>query len=485
MSAIDSNVNVGISNVSQDFEHNAKIVFFYGLGILLLLVAFQLLTIFMRPAAWIAWASMVLYLGFFVLSLKKTPVFFWLFFLFYFGQAAAIISCAYLESGHYITEQAVFASATGATSRLVIYNLVFFLASLVIITPFIRNPAHSVDLSKTISDRSVWTICLVISVLLATLYAGLYVYGVPLFEGIDRFEYWLNHPNPIFRTLGGQIFLLMFLLGILFSCSKRRIYLFLLFGVCIYLILQGGKFSGMFLVGYFFLLPVFITKAVTGEMQFSLKKIGMYTAIIATVILSLLYYHYSEIYNAPESTVVDAIFNRALGLQGHVWWGTDVEVMNRSGLVDVDQLGREFSSFISFSSAEEDVGIKYLMSLIAPPHIANAFLDKGVVFTMGYPAIGLYIFGYVGLVIFQVMVAGIVVPAAVYVYRKLARRQLIRAAVAIKIFIDVYGAFTVGAFYLLFSPKVLMYILVAFAIEGFIFMGNRAIMRQELIKTIK
>jgi len=471
--ALNRNKNHGLGSFTKDYQHSVKLVFFYGLGLLSLIFLFQLFMILHKPSIWIAWFSLIIYLVFGGLTYKKTPTFFWLFFLFYFGQGIAIISCVYLESGNYISEQAVFAYVTGATSRLVMYNLIFFLAGLVMFTLYIKNGRRSFAVSQSIPKLGIWTICLGLSLLLTILYIGLYIYGVPLFEGLDRYRYWADHPMPVFRLLSGQVYLLLFLLGILFAHSKRRIYLVLLIGCCVYLILQSVKFSGLFIVGYLFLLPIIITRLTKGKLPLPLKSIGIYAIVICSLFLSVIYYHYSAIHYSPDLPITESIANRVLGLQGHVWWGTDVEVMNRNRIVDFDQLSKEFSSFMSFSPEDEDVGMKYLMSLVAPPYIAQAYLEKGVNFTMGYPAIGLYIFNYVGLAFLQIIVAAIVVVAIAYVYQKITRYQLIRAAVAIKIFIEIYGAFTIGNFYQLFSLKVVIYVLISIFLESVVFLGNK------------
>jgi len=428
---------------------------------------------YVEPRSWIAWFSAIIYLFFVILTYKKTPIFFWLFFLFYFGQGTAIISCAYLESGHYITEQATYAYATGATLRLVIYDMIFFLSGLAIFTFIKVNLSVNKKSIQTVLVKHKRYIFLIISLLLITLYLGLYIYGAPLFMGLDRFDYWSDHPMPILKTLGGQVYFMVFLLGIVFSGKKDMKIIVLFLGVCIYLIFNSEKFTGLYSVLYYFLLPIIINGLVQRKRQFSLKRIGIYTAVISSLFIMIIYYHYSNINISASDSASDMLVNRALGLQGHVWWGTDVEVMQRDEIIDFNQLSKEFSSFMSYSSDNEDVGMKYLISLVAPPNIAKSYLERGVSFTMGYPAIGLYIFNYIGLIFLQILVAGVVVLAVVYLFNKLTRFQLIRAALAVKIFIEIYASFTIGNFYQLFSLKVLMYIIIAFVIEGIVLLGRK------------
>lgn len=469
----NQNKNHNLDHLTEHNKYSARTVLTVGLAMLLLLLIFQLYMILYDPSAFIAWLSFAIYMVFVVLSYKKTPIFFWLFFLFYLGQGTAIVSCAYLESGNFISEQSIYAYATGATSRLVMYNLIFFLAGLFMFVLYQKKQPRNFMKFQSLSSMGRWTICLGVFLLLTILHIGLYIFGVPLFEGLDRISYWLDHPMPIFRTLGGQLFFITFLLGILYSHSKQWVYLLLFLGICIYLILLSEKYSGLFIVGYLFLLPIIITRLTKGKLPLPLKSIGIYAIVICSLFLSVIYYHYSVIHYSPDLSITKSIVNRVLGLQGHVWWGTDVEVMNRNRIVDFDQLSKEFSSFMSFSSKDEDVGMKYLISLVAPPYIAQAYLERGINFTMGYPAIGLYIFNYVGLALLQIIVAAIVVVAITYVYQKLTKYQLIRAAVAIKIFIEIYGAFTIGNFYQLFSLKVVIYVLISIFLESVVFLGNK------------
>jgi len=465
--------NIEDSNLSLVNLCNTKTLIFYGFLLLLLLCIIHIYIMFVEPRSWIAWLSAIIYFIFVILTYQKTPIFFWLFFLFYFGQGTAIISCAYLESGNYITEQATYAYATGATLRLVIYDMIFFLSGLAIFTFIKINISINTECIQTALVKNKRYLFLVMLLLLTTLYIGLYAYGAPLFMGMDRFSYWSDHPLPILRTIGGQVYFMVFLLGIMYSAKKDKKIIILFLGVCVYLIFNSEKFSGLYSILYYFLLPIIINGLVQGKRQFSLKRIGIYTVAISSLFLMIIYYHYSNINISASDSAADILVNRALGLQGHVWWGTDVEVMQREEIINFDQLSKELSSFMSYNSENEDVGMRYLISLVAPPSIAKIYLENGINFTMGYPAIGLYIFNYIGLIFLQIFVAGVVVLAVVYLFNKLTRFQLIRAAVAVKIFIEIYASFTIGNFYQLFSLKVFMYIIIAVVIEGIVLLGKK------------
>ena len=455
--------------------YNSKVLFYYGFGLFLLLCLVHLYVFYTPPSSWIAWLAVVVYLIFVILTYKKAPIFFWLFFLFLFGQGTAIISCAYLESGHYISEQATYAYATGATLRLVIYDMVFFLTGLAVFTFIKKKISVNYEDIKAILDSHKRLLYLIMTLLLLILYAGFFIYGSPLLMGLDRIDYWTNHSMPILKTLGGQVYFMTFLLGIVFSYRKDIKIIIFFAAVCVYLILGSEKFTGLYTVLYYFMLPIIINGLMEGKKQFSLRRIGIYTAVICSALLAVIYYHYSNINISSGDTVSDILVNRALGLQGHVWWGTDVEVRNRDEIIDFKQLSKELSSFLSYSSEKEDVGMKYLISLVAPPEIAKSYLERGVNFTMGYPAIGLYIFNYVGLFFLQILAACIVVLAVVYLFNKMTRFQLVRAALAMKIFVEVYASFTVGNFYQLFSIKILMYIITALALETLVYLRKRRV----------
>lgn len=425
------------------------------------------LNVWPSGATTIALLACMAYVVYGLVLLKLEPLFFLLIFLFYFGQLSAIISNVYIETGVYIAEQAQFSYATGATARLVMYDMVFLATALLLFrglvsTSYLKNLVYRSWPFNPVWRYAIFAGCVVT---LAILSVGLILYGSPLLLSTDRFAYWNSHPLPILRYLAGQLFILSFLIGALFAQGTKRadkvVPLTLFLGIIVCQVLQGDKFSGLFLNSYLFILPTLLNAAARTRARPSLAKIGLVALPVVFVFIVLISYHYAYI-NVGEGRGVGDQFQQRFTLQGHVWWGTDRLLSEEVSITDPRaQLAKEVRAWVSLNQPSDYLGLQFLMTLIAPWSTVERYFDQGVYFTMGYPAIGLYLFGYWGLVIVQIVAAFITVMSIKYLMFSILRSRLILSIIALKIFFDAYVAFTTGILHQLFSLEVATYILIA------------------------
>jgi Family of unknown function (DUF6418) len=418
--------------------------------------------------------SLSFYLGIFFVSIflifviyifKYYQLIFWIMFLFIFGQLSSMLSNIFLETGVYVTELQRYTYETGSTLRLVFYNMVFFI-SLFMVLKVTTVKLNTYTITKSFSPFFSRLTNLVSVLFIFILMVNLILFGVPLLEKLDRFIYWNNHPYPIFKTILGQSFVISFLLGINCVFSRKKssrlfsIILFILIIVC--QIFDSIKFSGIFMSLYWFMFPILIRMCVLNK-KLSLIK-SVITGVLAIVgFLIILNFNYQNVYQIENP--FEYIVYRAFGLQGHVWWATDALVFLYGERDPGWQMYKELEKIFLWNGDDDDLGMRFLMQLIAPQQLAWRYIDKGVDFTLGYPAIGLYIFGPIGLIFLQVIMAFLVALVAYYLVTKVTRGQLIRSVLAAKIFIEVYGALTIGNLWMITNWKVFLYILIVLVLE--------------------
>ena len=85
--------------------------------------------------------------------------------------------------------------------------------------------------------------------------------------------------------------------------------------------------------------------------------------------------------------VADQIIQRALGLQGHTWYGVDYNLMN-------GHIQHQNDLFLKEYSSEYPAGMESIMYSISNSDFVKATRDLGIRFTNGYPAIVLLSFGF-------------------------------------------------------------------------------------------
>lgn len=416
-----------------------------------------------------------------VLLYRFEPLFFVLFFLFALGQIGAAVSGLVIESGAYVSEEARFGIATGATVRLTFYFLLLLVAALFAFTALKPRMRRSLRIDRhriaSISRLGIFVIAIAV---LTYLYAGIAVNGSPLFEHIDRFSYWRDNRLPLLQPVNNQLSAVVFILGLVLTGRRprrERVLVVALYVLSLaYFVLQGEKFTALVLVSYSFFLPLLVHGFGRLGLKASIPRAFWVSLMAVSILGGLVLYRY-----ASTSSSVPPVqsLQRRIALQGHVWWGVDLHYWDGTLPVPPSiQRWRELKALVTPSGpGTQSVGMTLLMRTIASRRLVDGYLRHGVRFTMGYPAIGLYLFGASGLVVLQ-LVAGVVVALlAMYVVQAILAARVLRAFVGYKLFFLVYDILTVGNFYELFSYKSLTYVVLAFSVEVLISMSRKGRLR--------
>ncbi|UOE55162.1 hypothetical protein IRB79_25910 [Cytobacillus oceanisediminis] len=103
-----------------------------------------------------------------------------------------------------------------------------------------------------------------------------------------------------------------------------------------------------------------------------------------------------------ENEAFDFVLYRVFGLQGHVWWGTDYLAGLQNNMEKAQNIKNEIEVITLKDNGKYTSGLESLMILVSP-NKAYTFIESGINFTMGYPAILNIMFNPISL--FMVLVA--------------------------------------------------------------------------------
>jgi hypothetical protein len=202
-------------------------------------------------------------------------------------------------------------------------------------------------------------------------------------DEITKFNYWEQSTFPIIKKLTGNTMgYFPFILGVVF-CYYKRIAISLFFIYFFYLIGIGQKFGPIIYSIFAFLIPFsIILKGKTNGLNFLTLKKGI---IFIVLIFSLVYIKYSlnNPFNYLGYSVLEAIMQRAFGLQGHVFWGA------------VDRYVVSPDLTLSWDLTELNYGMHKLMEAFYPDYnlkFLPEVIERGVSWTNAYPAVLLSIF---------------------------------------------------------------------------------------------
>lgn len=409
--------------------------------------------------------SAFMFVFFGILMYRLNKLWFTYLFIFYFPQLWATLSSVYIETGIYLSEQGRYSYATGATSRLVLYNMIFFLCLLIFIG-FFKKSYDKLDNITMKSNTIVLLLLSGITLTILLLLLNLVKTGIPLLSdgSINRFNFWKQYAAyPKMEILYNYINSYAFLLGLIFSknyskfCRKWSLILFVFLFSLYYL--HGNAFGGLFSITVFFLLPNAVHKIKEGKGLVNKKWILIISSLLVLFVLfKYIEYRFMFNYENPLELVIYRIF----GLQGHVWWGTDV-LTKDLGVFDQPLFKAED---IFFPSSENLTGMQFLMVLLGG-NKGYAYIEQGINFTMGYPAIIVLSFGYLGAIIFQIGFTLVLSLLITYLDKYINSGALLRAMFIFIIFSKTQTFASMGSLSAIFNMSNLLCIIIILLIEVF------------------
>lgn len=430
---------------------------------LVLALVFVGIDLILGPSLATSVASLTCFIVLAVLLYRFEPVFFILVFLFVLGQFGALLSGVLIESGVYVSEQRRFGFVTGSTVSLAFYTM-FFLAAAFYLFQLVDAPRR---LSEFARRHRVWAgarvaiYALVVGVLVLV-FIGLLVNGSPLLEQRDRFSYWRTNSIPFLQPIHNQLSTLVFAVGLAFPFARRRperyFALLLVLTALGYFVLQGEKFTALVQVLYSFAMPWLVRMFSSRSQKPSVKRALIIGIAIGSALGGLILYQYYTTFQASNPL---ANLSQRIALQGHVWWGAyDNYTAGTLPVAPSDQLRREADALLTLGNPTPgvDTGMSYLMHVVAPTDLVERYRGQGIRFTMGYPAIGLVTVGPWGLLLFQVLAAGLAVLVAMLILRGVRTANVLIAIVGYKLLYELNGVIGMGNLSEMLSGKTVLYV---------------------------
>lgn len=363
----------------------------------------------------------------------------------------AILSVAYIETGIYITEQYEFGTRTGACLRLIIHVSAFLCATFLISYKRFDNYPAMAGPSKGIINFFNLIMAGSISVLaLGIMYFG----AIPLFSS-NRFEYFALTPGIVKKVFLAHG-ILAFVAGLIYgkSRNKRTLSLFLVY--LLFIVLSGDKFSAIFWAILSFYGGQKIAGYTPGT-SVNIRKLLLFFGVIFALLLALVAVGFYYMHEINDSLAV-AIMDRALGLQGHVWYGTDLLYIK--GTLHTLPI----SDFFTETTFRTPKGVDYLMYEVSDTEFAAAMLDLGITFTMAFPAILLVYFGKYSLLVclFLGCLLGFIVKENM---KASIKGKILESIMLYGIYFILIDVFTMGRFWKLISIKMFAFLALLFILN--------------------
>ncbi|BBU41180.1 hypothetical protein APP_34720 [Aeribacillus pallidus] len=333
---------------------------------------------------------------------------------FYIPQLWTVLSVYYIETNAiFITEQDRYAFFTGATIKLLALLIIFTLGtflSLSFLYPY-RKKYYAAEFklkyvinNKTVDSEQIQKfvviVCLIISIILLS--DGLITHLLNLGK-VDRFNYINLSILANYLHLGwlyNFIYPIPFILGLLSTKKEyHKPIVVTLILLVIVNILKMDKFTPFYQMGMYLCSSILFNYPGLLKIlkRIKLNKFILYSIIVLILLLFIVMRVisvYQKQFHLNLADALSAIEYRILGLQGHLWWGTDLMNDQVSDIERIQAIKQEFYATIeSIKGNDKNIkGIQQLMIHVSPQKGWLA-IENGVNFTMGYPAILIYLFG--------------------------------------------------------------------------------------------
>lgn len=388
---------------------------------------------------------------------KHKQYFFFLLMPFIFPHFTAIISNLSLETGAYIEELQVISHATGGVTRLVFFVLSFFTVAMLVFNFFdkYRIKKYYFTLRSDYSIVEKQLIIIFSAFIFFVLSLNAIIWGSPLLIGVQRFDYWARHPYPGIRNFLYQGYLLSFILGVyitklrLYGTGKTSTYIYIVVLFCFYNILYGEKFTGVFLTLLYFFIGLFGSLVLYKKINIINTKTILFVILLSLLLYGLIFYQYKYIHQLPGS-IFSFIESRVLNLQGEVWWAIDAG----------DPKGNGLAYLYSYNdNCRLTGGLYSLMYQIAPSSLVDSYCERGITFTMGYPAILISSVGYFNGYVFNLLFAALVGVTLFLVKKSIEFSNIISLFLSAKVLLIETHAFNMGNIYNVLDAKFLIYFL--------------------------
>jgi hypothetical protein len=249
--------------------------------------------------------------------------------------------------------------------------------------------------------------CLAATLFVVALWIELIVRGpIPLFAGIERFDYTRLYGGPLHRRLLEWGPMLALQLGLFFATpmlvDRPSDWRFgVLFGtLLVYLFLAGHRFSSLFVYASFFIIPIGMVltarRGTSAQAEIISRKIFHYSAIAGGVLFVLMavavVYSYTVV-RGEGAALLAKLSQRVLVQQGEMWWITFDRVFLHG---DWSGSHAAYKLFVDPFDPSRNSTMQFLMEQALPLQRAHYILAQGSAYTGGWPEVFFELGGPIG-----------------------------------------------------------------------------------------
>jgi hypothetical protein len=253
-----------------------------------------------------------------------------------------------------------------------------------------RLPARGLDLAGI----AFW----IASLFVAGLWVELLLGGpIPLFAGLERFDYSRLYGGPLHRLLLEWGPMLVFQLGIFLAAPilndrpfDRR-FGCLFASLILYLFLVGHRFSSFYIYACFFLIPMGAIllgrHAMTAARRKffpgkTLRNLVVIGGVLILLVAGAVVYSYIVVRGFEGAELLTKLSQRILVQQGEMWWMTYERIFLRG---DWNSDFAAHKLFFDPFDQNRNSTMQFLMELALPVERAHFILQQGSAYTGGWP----------------------------------------------------------------------------------------------------
>ncbi|MBK9521675.1 MAG: hypothetical protein IPO13_08715 [Rhodocyclaceae bacterium] len=324
-------------------------------------------------------ASCYIFLALYLVLRRPTLIIFapWI-----FGWAISFPSLIMIEEGAFIAEQSAVGFRNGST-------LLFSLFAYSSLFVFYKLSNRVVIYPK--KKAVVWLFSL------STLpFIGAIFYAISFNADFTRFNIFSIHPVfERFLNYYNFAYYALYLYCVLKEAEqRRRIYYFLVALVVTYL--TGSEFGGFVSTFFVFATGELVSSKTPVSIKYKFYNIGIF-CVVAFAALAY------KAFRMPDDSF--EVLNRVI-LQSHLFWGS-VNMETPIGLINFTQNFINHITSFPENRPTTQYGLGALMYEMSGP-LADTFLEDGVRFSGGYPAILIYYFGILAALAINLIITGLI-----------------------------------------------------------------------------
>lgn len=259
---------------------------------------------------------------------------------------------------------------------------------------------NSVIRNSAVLKAGAWSLAdlafCVVGLFVLALWLELLIRGhIPLFAGLERFDYARLYGGPLHQRLLEWGPMLAFQLGVLLSlpalCGKPldRRFGALFAALMLYLFAVGHRFSSFYLYLSFLMIPmgaVLLGKQWTGAISLGKLMRRVWLPALAFVLLVgvALIYSYAVVRGSETVAIQTKLVQRILVQQGEMWWMTYERVFLRN---DWNGDHAFFKLFVDPFNPNRNSTMQFLMEIGLPLERAQFIIAQGSAYTGGWPEV--------------------------------------------------------------------------------------------------